>query len=245
MINVQKELLSSSGAFSFHHSIPSLLESSSHHVRFAVDSLPEADYPENTPPIFLIFIRIYTFVRRTAMKSWLPVFCICFVLLLPVGLSHARHADPGQSQNRALFLWPQTDSTAAKDSELAGVYREADESLVHLVRDRLASRDVSVTAVKSEQETAADPARFLLLVKIEKIELGGRRPFGRTAKVNVSYTFQNKNRFSLVKRTVEETSVQKWQNCINKISEQIVSDTDGDLAKYSAAMAEEKQGKSK
>ena len=176
----------------------------------------------------------------------LPAILICLIMFSPVGSVSAQDASPGQKQKPGLYLWSKTDTAGIKDEELASVYREADASLIDQARDGLASRGINVTVVKSEQELIADPARYILLVKLDKIELGKKRPFGRTAKIKAVYIVENKDRFDLIKRLHEETSTQKWQNCIKKISEQLVDDVSNDLAKLSVpAKAEEKQEKPK
>ncbi len=176
----------------------------------------------------------------------LSVILICLVLLFPAGSVSAQNASPEQKQKPGLYIWSGTDITGVKDAELASVYRDADASLIDQVRNGLASREINVTVVKSDQDIAADPTRFVLLVRVEKIELGSKRPFGRTAKVKVSYSFQNKDRFDLIKRTHEETSTKRWQNCINKISEQLVSDVSNDIAKnFVPSKSDDQQGKSK
>ena len=189
-------------------------------------------------------------------------FIIGLVFLSLAQAVSAENAGPAQKQKPGIYLLSQTDIDSVKDEELKSVYREADASLVGQVRDGLAAREINAIVVKSDRDIT-DPARFILVVKVDKIELGAKRPFGRTAKVKGVYTFQNKDRFDLgakrpfgrtakvkgvytfqnkdrfdlVKRTQEETSVQKWQNCIKKISEQIVADTAKDLAKNSASPA--------
>jgi hypothetical protein len=174
----------------------------------------------------------------------LPVMLLCLITMFSAGSAFAQNTVPEQKQKPGLYLLSQTDMDSVKDEELKSVYREADASLIDQVRDGLAAREINVVVVKSERDII-DPARFILVVKLD-IELGGKRPFGRTAKVKGNYSFQNKDRFDLVKRTHEETSVQKWQNCITKISEKIVADTAGDLAKQSVPQtAVDKQVKPK
>ena len=81
---------------------------------------------------------------------------------------------------------------------------------------------------------------------MDKVELGSKRPFGRTARVKVSYTVQNKDRFDMVRRSHEETSASRWQNCIKKISEQLVDDVSHDIAKKSVPHnADDNKGKLK
>ncbi len=183
---------------------------------------------------------------KNTIRSMATIISICLVLASLDPIASAQAAAPGQTQKPALFLLSRTDTAPVKDEVLAGIYQSADASLMDQVRDGLASRDIPVEAVKTGQEIAPDAAQFILVVKIEDIELGRKRPFGRTARVKVSYAFQNRDRFELVRRTVEETSVQKWQNCIDKISGQIVNDTSSDLAKHTAhGETEERQGKVK
>jgi hypothetical protein len=174
----------------------------------------------------------------------LPVTIICLITLFSAGSAFAQQAGPELKQKPGIYLLSQTDIDSVKDEELKSVYREADASLVDQVRDGLASREINAIVVKSDRDIT-DPARFILVVRVD-IELGGKRPFGRTAKVKGIYSFQNKDRFDLVKRSHEETSVQRWQNCIKKISDQIVADTANDLAKRSVPQAvDDKQVKPK
>ena len=170
---------------------------------------------------------------KNEIRSLLTIIGICLVLISPAPIATAQTPGPGQKQKPRLFLLSRTDITTVKDEVLAGIYQSADASLIEKVRDGLASRDIPVEVVKSGQDIVPDPGQFILVVKIENIELGRKRPFGRTARVKVSYAFQNRDRFELVRRTVEETSAQKWQNCIDKISGQIAADTSSDLAKQS------------
>jgi hypothetical protein len=172
---------------------------------------------------------------KNTVRSLLTIITICLALALFAGSSAAGKAGVEEKQTPGLFLRSVTDASNVKDEVLAGIYQSADESLMDKVREGLASRDIPVEVVKPGQEAAPGPAQFMLVVKIENIELGRKRPFGRTARVKVGYAFQNRDRFELVRRTIEETSVQKWQNCIDKISKQIAADTSSDLAKYSAA----------
>ncbi len=168
---------------------------------------------------------------------------ICLVALCSAAFASAQNAIPEQKQKPGLYIWSSTDITSVKDEELASIYREADASLLDQIRNGLASREIKVNVVESERDIA-DPARFVLIVTVDKIELGGKRPFGRTAKVKVSYTVQSKYRVDLVRRSHEETSVQRWQNCIKKISEQTVVDVANDIAKKSAGNnADDKQAK--
>ena len=179
------------------------------------------------------------------ISASLFVTIICLITLFSAGSASAQKASPEQKQKPGLYLLSQTDIDSVKDEELKSVYRDADASLLDQVRDGLASREINATVVKSEGDIT-DPARFILVVRVDKIELGGKRPFGRTAKVKVIYSFQNKDRFDLVKRSQEETSVQKWQNCIKKISDQVVADAANDLAKKSVPQtADDKQVKPK
>ncbi len=157
---------------------------------------------------------------------------MCLVALCSAVFASAQNAGPKQRQEPGLYIWSKTDINSVKDEELASVYREADASLLDQIRNGLASREIKVNVVESERDIA-DPTRFVLIVTVDKIELGGKRPFGRTAKVKVSYTVQNKDRVDLVRRSHEETSVQRWQNCIKKISEQTVVDVSNDIAKKS------------
>ena len=179
--------------------------------------------------------------------SSLPVIIICLVALFSCGSASAENASPEQTPKLpGVYIWSKTDTAGVTDGELLSVYRDADASLLDQIRDGLASREIKASIVGSEHDLAADPSRFILVVKVDKIELGGQRPFGRTAKVKVIYTLQNKDRFDLVKRSHEETSVQKWQNCIKKISEQAVIDVANDLAKQSVPdTADDKQVKPK
>ncbi len=180
------------------------------------------------------------------ISASLSVILICLVTLFSAGSVSAENASPEQKQKPGLYIWSRTDITSVKDEELAGVYRDADASLLDQIRAGLASREINVNVVKSEQDIAADPTRFVLLVKVDKIELGAKRPFGRTAKVKVSYSLQNKDRFEFVRRSHEETSTKRWQNCIKKISEQTVIDVASDIAKNSVPKkADDKQLKSK
>ncbi len=165
---------------------------------------------------------------------------VCLALL-PAGPAFAQL---GEQKMAAIYLLSKTDATNVKDEGLAYVYKEADAELVEHVMDGLASQDIKVKFIKTEQEITPDPLQFIVIVKIENIELGRKRPFGRTAKVKVGTFFENKDRFDLVKRTYEETSAKAWQSCIDKISDLIVDDTIVDVEKYSKAAAE-KQGKSK
>jgi hypothetical protein len=183
---------------------------------------------------------------KSKISALLPLFAACLVFLSLVHAAFAADASPEQNEKAALYLWSTTDMTGVTDAELAGVYQEADKSLLAQVRDGLASRGMNVNVVASEKEIAADPTRYILIVKLDRIELGGRRPFGRTAKVKVVYALQTKDRFEFIKRSDEETSVQKWQNCIDKISEQVVLDVTSDLAKRSAPRTPEgKQDKAR
>ncbi len=173
-------------------------------------------------------------------------FFICLVLLSLVQAASAGNASAEQKEKAAIYILSTTDTSSVTDGELARVYREADASLIYQIRDGLASRGMKVNIIGSEQDIAADPTRFILLVKVEKIELGGKRPFGRTAKVKVSYTVQNKDRIDLIGRSHEETSVQRWENCVKKISEQLVDDVSNDVAKKSVSTRPEvKQDKEK
>ena len=174
------------------------------------------------------------------IRSTLMAMSICLVPLVASGSAFAGTANPEQKQKAGVFLLSRTTATSVNDEFLAGIYQMADASLMDQVRDGLVSRDIPVKVVKTEQEITPTPSRFILIVKIEEIELGKKRPFGRTARVKVRYAFQNKERFELVRRTVEETSVQQWQNCIKKISDQIAADTKDDLAKYAAPGADGK-----
>ena len=170
---------------------------------------------------------------KNTVRPLVMIIALSIVLVSFAPIASAQALGPGQKQKTRLFLLSRTDMTSVKDEVLAGIYQLADASLMDLVKDGLESRDIPVEAVKSGQDISPDAAQFILVVKIENIELGRKRPFGRTARVKVSYAFQNKDRFELVRRTVEETSAQKWQNCIDKISGQIVNDTSSDLAKQS------------
>ncbi len=181
---------------------------------------------------------------KKTIRSLVTIIGICLVLVSPAPRASAQAPAPGQKP--VLFLLSRTDTVSVKDDVLAAIYQSADASLMGQVRGGLASRDIPVEMVKSGQEIAPGPAQFILVVKIEDIELGRKRPFGRTARVKVSYAFQNRDRFELVRRTVEETSARKWQNCIDKISGQIVNDTSSDLAKHAAhGKTEERQGSAK
>ncbi len=175
------------------------------------------------------------------MRTSLYLILICLVALCSTEFALAQNAGPEQKQKSGLYLWSRTDISSVQDEELAKVYRDADARLMDQVRSGLLSRDISVSIVGSERDIAADPTRFILIVKVEKIELGSRRPFGRTAKVKVNYTVQNKDRVDIVGRSQEETSVQKWQNCVKKISEQIVDDVSKDIAKKSVPAAGNKK----
>jgi hypothetical protein len=165
----------------------------------------------------------------------LSVILICLVPLFSIGYPSAGNASPEQKPKPGLYILSKTDTTSVTDTELVSVYREADASLMDQIRDRMESLGLRADIVRSEQEIAADPARFVLLVTLEKIELGAKRPFGRTAKVKVTYTLQNRDRSDIVKRSHEETSVNKWQNCIKKISQQTAEDVAHDIEKKSAS----------
>ncbi len=169
-------------------------------------------------------------IMKRKIGTLLTLF-ICLVFLSLIQAASADNASAEQKEKAALYILSKTDTNSVTDGELVRVYREADASLIFQIRDGLASRGMKVNIVESEQVIAADPTRYVLLVKVEKIELGAKRPFGRTAKVKVSYTVQNKDRFDLIKRTHEETSVQRWENCVKKISEQLVDDVSNDVAK--------------
>jgi hypothetical protein len=159
---------------------------------------------------------------------------VCLFFASGVHGAFADTARPEQTEQPALYIWSTTDSTMVTDAELAGVYREAEKSLLKQVRDGLASKGIKVDVVASEKEIAADPTRYTLVMKLDKIELGGKRPFGRTAKIKVVYALQNQDRFEFIRRSDEETSVQKWQNCIDAISKQVVEKVSSDLAKRAA-----------
>jgi hypothetical protein len=131
------------------------------------------------------------------------------------------------------------------DGELAGIYREADARLLEQIRDQMAKRGLKPAIVRSDREIGTAPARYILLVKVDRIELGGRRPFGRTAKDKVIYSLQSKDRFDLVKRTHEETSAQKWQNCVKKISEQLAADVADDIGRNAAPRTEDRQDRAR
>jgi hypothetical protein len=176
----------------------------------------------------------------------LPFVVACLAFWSLVHVASADTASPEQKPNPAIYIWSRTDITGVKDEELSGIYREADASLINQIKDGFASRGMKVNAVESERDIAADPARFVLIVRVDKIELGAKRPFGRTAKVKVSYTLQNKDRHNVVSRSHEETSAKRWQNCIKKISDQTVDDVSNDIAKKSApGKPEDTQGKLK
>ncbi len=160
-------------------------------------------------------------------------FCLALWCSAPAG--SAQTASPAPGPKPVLTLLSKTDMTKVLDQELAIVYKEADAGLLEQIRDGLLSRGIQATVTDSEKAIAANPTPFVLVVKIDKIELGGKRPFGRTAKVKVGYSLQNKDRFDLVKRTHEETSVQKWQNCIKKISDDTAVNVASDIAKNSAS----------
>jgi hypothetical protein len=179
---------------------------------------------------------------KNTIRTLVTIIAVCLALV-SAGVASAQAQR--QEQKPGLFLQSATDTTNIRDDVLAGIYHEADASLMDQVKEGLTSRDIIVAVRKPGQEIAADPGQFILVVKIEEIELGRKRLFGRTARVRVSYTFQNKDRFDMIRRTDEETSVQQWQNCIRKISEQVAMDTSDDLAKYTAPRAEDKGGKSK
>ncbi len=147
-------------------------------------------------------------IMKCGISASLPFSVFCLVFLSLVHVASADNASPEQKQKPGLYIWSRTDITSVKDEELASVYRDADASLMDQIRDGLASRGINVNVVKSGQEITADPARYILLVKLDKIELGSKRPFGRTARIKVVYTLQNKDRFDLIKRSHEETSVQ-------------------------------------
>src|SRR5512133_12472 len=179
-----------------------------------------------------------------AMKYKIVILLTAFCLALWSSASSgaAQTASPGQTSKPILSLLSQTETAKVMDQELAIVYKEADASLMEQIRDGLLARDIKTVVVDSDKAIAANPTPFVLVVKIDKIELGGKRPFGRTAKVKVAYSLQNKDRFDLVKRTHEETSVQKWENCIKKISGDTVVNVVSDIARNSAAeKADEKQ----
>jgi hypothetical protein len=142
-------------------------------------------------------------------------------------------AGPEPKEKTAIYILSKTDMNTVKDEELVRVYHEAETSLFDQIRDGLTSRGMKVTVVESEQTIAADPTRFVLLVKLDNIELGGKRPFGRTAKVKASYTLQNKDRSDIIGRSYEATSVQRWENCVKKISEHFVDNVSSDVAKKS------------
>ncbi len=169
--------------------------------------------------------------RGTSSVLAFPLFIIlCLAPFFPL-IASAQNASPEQKQEPALYiLLTKADISNVKDPELKDIYPDAEASLLDQVKEGLASRKIKADVVKSDQEISADPTRFVLVIKIEKIELGRVRPFGRTAKMRVSYSFQNKNRFELVRRAYEETSAQKWQNCVKSISGQIVKDVHDDLA---------------
>ena len=178
---------------------------------------------------------------KSKISALLPFFVVCLVLLAVVQVAFAENASPEQKEKAAIYIWSKTDTASVTDAELAGVYREADKSLLGQIRDGLESRGMKVNIITSEQDIAADPTRYILLVTLDKIELGVKRLFGRTAKVKVVYALQDKDRFEFIKRSAEETSVQKWQNCIKKIGETVVADVSSDIAKRPVVNTPEKK----
>lgn len=180
------------------------------------------------------------------MSASLSLICICLAAFFLAGSASAQDASPEQKPKPGIYILSKTDTASVTDGQLVSVYRDADMSLIHQIRDGLSSRGIKAIIVESVQDIAANPTRFVLIVKVDKIELGSKRLFGRTAKVKVSYTLQNKERLDIVKRSHEETSVQRWQNCIKKISEQAVAAVATDIAQKSVrTTAEDKQDKLK
>ncbi len=169
--------------------------------------------------------------RHAAMLYTLA--CILSLSLIPI--AWAGNTGLEQGEQTVVAIWSRTDMNSVPDSELAAIYREADANLTDQVREGLIKQGMKVNIVQSERDLVASSPRFVLLLKLDKIELGGKRPFGRTARVKVAYTVQNKDRFDLVKRTHEETSASKWQNCVKKISEQLVVDVHNDVVRNSAS----------
>ena len=170
---------------------------------------------------------------KCKINASLLFFVVCLGFLSLVRVASAENAGPEQKEKAALYIVSTTDISNVQDAELASVYREADASLLDQIKDKFMSRGMKVNVVASEKDIAAGPGQYILLVSLDKIELGGKRPFGRTAKVKAVYALQNKDRFQLIKRSHEETSAQKWQNCIKKISEQLVADVTNDIARLS------------
>ena len=179
---------------------------------------------------------------RYTRGALIRIVVICLVCLSLAGVASAEIAVGDQKEKPVIYLWSKTDISSVKDGELAGVYREADAELIEQVKEGLGKRGLRVTVIRADREIGSEPARSILLVNVNKVELGGKRPFGRTAKVKVAYALQDKDRLDLIKRTHEETSVQKWQNCVKKISEQLVADVTDDIARnFGPPKAEEKQ----
>src|SRR5574337_204717 len=155
---------------------------------------------------------------RASLRSMVIV---CLVSSL-ISLALAFPAGSTQKELPGIYLWSKTDTSRISDGQKAAITHDADARLISRIYDGLTSGQINVKVIESDMEMAADPAPYLLIVRVDNVYLGFRGPFGRISKVKVSYQLKNKEGGSLFSRYYEEVSHQRWQNCINKISDQIV-----------------------
>lgn len=120
-----------------------------------------------------------------------------------------------------IHIWPKSNATALTAGTKLELFNQVENYLIKQLQQGLQERDLIVDIVDSEQVTTKDIIHYLLIVKVENVNLGFRGPFGRISTVKASCVLQKSNNPELISSHYEETSHKSWKNCTKKISEQI------------------------
>ena len=131
---------------------------------------------------------------------------------------------PAQKVNEGVYVWPKSDITKLTAGDKLKRYQAVEANLVSEIKKALASHDLTVGPAGSETDMTADQTRYLLIVALEKVELGFRGPVAQINTLRVSYRFLNKQRAEVMNRAYEEKSFSKLKNNVRKAGETIASD---------------------
>ncbi len=139
-------------------------------------------------------------------------------------VTEQKAALPEQKVKEGVYVWAKSDITKLEAGDKLKQYQDAETTLVGEIKKALTAHELLVGLAESEKDMVADQTRYLLIVALEKVELGFRGPVAQINTLRVSYRFQNKQRAEIMSRSYEEKSFSNLKSNIRKASETIATD---------------------
>ncbi len=149
------------------------------------------------------------------------VLSLLYILFVP-NFAFAGEVSFAQQGKTGIYIWAKSDVSTLTAGKKLELFSKVEKNLVDQLRNDLQDRGLFANIVESEQEIIKNENRYVLIIKLENVNLGFRGPFGRISTVKASYIFQKGNKSEIISNYYEETSHKRWQNCTKKICEQIV-----------------------